>query len=269
MLIKKLILNPEFLLDSKTYKNAEADAAHCYLSISPYLKKNKKILEVGGGVHLLTSFLHQDYDITSIEPGGFTGFADELRNKILNQTKIKTHTTTVEKFTTDTKFDFIFSMNVLEHTDDIKQHIISCMNLLKDEHSLLFIQCPNYTFPFEPHFYKWFIPFLPNFTFTTLRRKKLIKELGNAKYENILNNLNFNCTYRNLQKLSPQIKFTHPLKDIFERLDNDATFRQRLSNNFIVKICYQLINLLKLKKLLISVFPKFLCPYLIMEIKNK
>ena len=47
---KKLLLNPEFLLHSQTYKKkAEADAAHCYLSISPYLKKNKKILEVGGG----------------------------------------------------------------------------------------------------------------------------------------------------------------------------------------------------------------------------
>jgi len=126
-----------------------------------------------GGIHLLTSFLQQDYDITSIEPGGFTGFTDELRNKILDQHKLKVHTTTLENFTTDTKFDFIFSMNVLEHTDDIKQHIISCMNLLKNEDSLLLIQCPNYTFPFEPHFYKLFIPFFPNFTFTTLRRKKV------------------------------------------------------------------------------------------------
>ena len=251
------------------YKNAQADAIHCYQGIEKYLDKDKKILEVGGGIHLLTSFLHQDYDITSIEPGGFTGFTDELRNKILDQHKLNVHTTTLENFTTDSKFDFIFSMNVLEHTDDIKQHITSCMNLLKDEHSLLFIQCPNYTFPFEPHFYKWFIPFFPNFTFATLRKKKLMKELGNAKYENILNNLNFDCTYRNLQKLPLPIKFTHPLQDIFTRLDNDVTFKQRLCNNFIVKICFQLINLLRIKKLLISVFPKFLCPYLIMEIRKK
>ena len=250
------------------FNNAKADAIHCYQSIEKYLDKDKKILEVGGGIHLLTSFLHQDYDITSIEPGGFTGFTDELRNKILDQHKLKVHTTALEKFTTDTKFEFIFSMNVLEHTDDIKQHIISCMNLLKDEYSLLFIQCPNYTFPFEPHFYKWFIPFFPNFTFATLRRKRLMKELGKDRYENILNNLNFDCTYRNLKKLPLPIKFIHPLQDIFNRLDNDATFRQRLCSNFIVKICYQLINLFKIKKLFISVFPKFLCPYLIMEIRK-
>ena len=255
--------------DQLTYfNNAKADTIHCYQNIKKYLHKDKKILEVGGGIHLLTSFLHQDYDITSIEPGGFIGFTDELRNKILDQHKLKVHTTTVENFTTDIKFDFIFSMNVLEHSDDIKQHIVSCMNLLKDEHSLLSIRCPNYTFPFEPHFYKWFIPFFPNFTFATLRRKKLMEELGKDKYENILNFLNFNCTYLNLQKLHLPIKFTHPLKDIFDRLDSDTTFRQRLCNNFIVKICYQLINLLKIKKILISVFPKFLCPYLIMEIRK-
>ena len=265
-----LNLNINITDDQKTYLfNAKADAIHCYQSIEKYLDRDKKILEVGGGIHLLTSFLHQDYDITSIEPGGFTGFTDELRNKILDQHKLKVRTTTIEKFSTDAKFDFIFSMNVLEHTDDIKQHIISCMNLLKDEYSLLFIQCPNYTFPFEPHFYKWFIPFFPNFTFATLRRKKLIKELGNDRYDNILNNLNFDCTYRNLQKLPLPIKFTHPLQDIFNRLDNDVTFRQRLCNNFIVKICYQFINLLRIKKLLISVFPKFLCPYLIMKIRKK
>ena len=275
MLIDKYLqnnlnLNINITDDQKTYLfNAKADAIHCYQSIKKYLDRDKKILEVGGGIHLLTSFLHQDYDITSIEPGGFTGFTDELRNKILDQHKLKVRTTTIEKFSTDAKFDFIFSMNVLEHTDDIKQHIISYMNLLKDEYSLLFIQCPNYTFPFEPHFYKWFIPFFPNFTFATLRRKKLIKELGNDRYDNILNNLNFDCTYRNLQKLPLPIKFIHPLQDIFNRLDNDVTFRQRLCNNFIVKICYQFINLLRIKKLLISVFPKFLCPYLIMKIRKK
>jgi hypothetical protein len=93
-----------------------------------------------GGIHLLTSFLHQDYNITLIEPGGFTSFTDELRDKILDKHNLKKlHTTTVENFTTDIKFDFIFFINLLEHTDGTKQHTISCMNLLKDDYSLLFI----------------------------------------------------------------------------------------------------------------------------------
>ena len=57
------------------YYNAKADAIYCYQVIEKYLHKDKKILEVGG-IHLLTSFLHQNYDITSIEPGGFAGFTD-------------------------------------------------------------------------------------------------------------------------------------------------------------------------------------------------
>jgi 2-polyprenyl-3-methyl-5-hydroxy-6-metoxy-1,4-benzoquinol methylase len=255
--------------DQITYlEYAKSDAIHCYQGIEKYLSKDKKILEVGGGIHLLTSFLHQNYDITFIEPGGFTGFTDELRNKILDQHKLKVHTTTLENFTTDTKFDFIFSMNVLEHTDDIEQHIISCINLLKDEYSLLFIQCPNYTFPFEPHFYKWFIPFFPNFTFSTLRRKKLIKELGNDRYENILNNLNFDCTFFKIKKLNFSIKFIHPLRDIFDRIDQDSVFRERLLKNLLVRICYKIIIFLRIKKIITYFFPISLTPYLIMEIKK-
>ena len=223
---------------------------------------------MGGGIHLLTSFLNKDYDITSIEPGGFANFIDDLRNKILDQHKLNVHTTTLEKFGTDTKFDLIFSMNVLEHTDDIKQHFISCMNLLKDEHSLLFIQCPNFAFPFEPHFYKWFIPFFPKFTFATVRRKKLIKELGKDRYENILNNLNFDCTFFKIKKINFSIKFIHPLKDIFDRIDQDSVFKERLLKNLLVRLCYNIIIFLRIKKILTYFFPISLTPYLIMEIKK-
>ena len=95
--------------------------------------------------------------------GGFTGFTDDLRNQILDKNKLNVFTTTLENFKTDEKYDFIFSMNVLEHTKDINLHIKSCLKLLKDENSILFIQCPNYSFPFEAHFHEFFIPFIPKF----------------------------------------------------------------------------------------------------------
>ena len=139
--------------DLKNYFiNARADAAHCYQFIKEHLHKNKKILEVGGGVHLLTSFLNQEYDVTSVEPGGFTSYTNNLRNKILSKKNLKVQTAKLENFRTEEKFDLIFSMNVLEHTDDIETHLRSCINLLRNENSLLLIQCPNYTFPFESHF---------------------------------------------------------------------------------------------------------------------
>lgn len=251
------------------YNNAKADAIHCYQFLKEHLHKDKKVLEVGGGAHLLTSFLNQEYDVTSIEPGGFTDYTNELRDKILSKNNLKVHTTTLENFDTDEKFDLIFSMNVLEHTEDIEVHLKSCINLLKDEKSLLLIQCPNYTFPFEGHFYKWFIPFMPNFTFKYLRKKNLIKQMGENRYNNLFNILNFNCNYFKIKNLNLPIIFKHPLKNIFDRIENDAVFKKRLFQNKIVKLCYKLINFLKIKNLLITAYPKFLSPYLIMEIKKK
>tara|TARA_Y100000389_G_scaffold161261_1_gene163647 strand:+ start:419 stop:1264 length:846 start_codon:yes stop_codon:yes gene_type:complete len=250
------------------YENAKADSIYCYSKISDFLSADKKILEVGGGIHLLTSFLNEEFNITSIEPAGFAAYADELRNQILSKNKLNVYTTTLEDFDTNEKFDFIFSMNVLEHTEDINAHLQSCLRLLKDKNSLIYIQCPNYTFPFESHFYKWFIPFLPKFTFKCLRKKSLIKQLGKEKYNNILNFLNFNCTYFKIKRLNLPITFIHPLKDIFDRLDSDLEFRKRLFNNSLIKISYNLIKFLKIKSLLVSIYPKFLCPYLIFTLKK-
>ena len=253
---------------SEYFKNVQSDAIHCFDCIKKYLKKDQKILEVGGGIHFLTNFLDLEYDITSIEPGQFAGFADKMRSQALNQKQLKVHTMTLEDFKTDEKFDLIFSMNVLEHTDNIETHLRCCINLLKDESSLLLIQCPNYTFPFESHFYKWFIPFMPSFTFKYLRKKSLIKQMGDDRYNNIFNSLNFNCTYFKIKNLNLPIAFKHPLKDIFDRIENDAVFKERLFQNSIVKLSYKLINFLRIKNLLIAVYPKSVCPYLIMEIKK-
>lgn len=250
-------------------KNAKADALHCYSTIAPYLKKNKKVLEVGGGIHLLTRYMHDlGYDITSVEPGGFAEYIDSLRIKLISKTDLKIFTTSLEKFQSKQKFDFIFSMNVLEHTDNIKEHICCCVKLLKDKNSLLFIQCPNYVFPFEPHFYKWFIPFLPKFTFTYLSKKKLIKVLGQEQYANTLKHLNFNCTYFNIKKLNFNIKFIHPLKNIFDRMNQDSVFKERLLKNLLVRICYNIIIFLGIKKILTYLYPISLTPYLIIKIKK-
>ena len=251
------------------YNNAKADAIHCYESIKGYLDKNKKILEVGGGIHLLTSFLSQEYDVTSVEPGGFTNYTDNLRNKILSKNNLKVVTTTLENFKTNDKFDFIFSMNVLEHTINIEEHLKSCMNLLRNNNSVLFILCPNYAFPFEGHFYKWFIPFLPKFTLTKIRKKQLIREFGLDTYQNIIGSLNFDCTYFKINKIKLPITFENPLKNIFDRINIDPVFKRRLFQNAIIKNFYKIIIYTFLKKILINIYPVSLSPYLIMKIKKK
>jgi 2-polyprenyl-3-methyl-5-hydroxy-6-metoxy-1,4-benzoquinol methylase len=262
--------NIDISKDQNVYiKNAKSDALHCYSTIFPYLKKDKKILEVGGGIHLLTRCMHDlGYNITSIEPGGFAEYIDNLRIQLTNKTNLRIFTTSLEKFQDQEKFDFIFSMNVLEHTDNIEEHIRCCIRLLKDENSLLFIQCPNYTFPFEPHFYKWFIPFLPKFTFAYFRKTKLIKALGQEEYTGTLKHLNFNCTYFKIKKLNFNIKFIHPLMNIIDRMNQDSVFKERLLKNLIIRICYNIIIFLQIKKVLTYFYPISLCPYLIMKIKK-
>ena len=260
--------NEDFNFTKNYYENATADAVHCYGSIKKFLKKDKDILEIGGGIHLLTSFLNQEYKITSIEPGGFTGFTDGIRNQIMNKNKLNIHTTTLEEFKTNKKFDFIFSMNVLEHTKDIINHLNCCVKLLKNDNSIIFIQCPNYTFPFEPHFYEFFLPFFPNFTFKKIKRQKLIKKFGEKNYESILENLNFNCTYSNIKNENFKIQFINPLKDIFDRILVDEKFKERILSNFFVKITYKFIRLLKLEKFLFKFFPNFISPYMVFIIKK-
>ena len=258
--------NPEFKSYKKYFVNAKSDAFQCYSLIQQYLNKNIEILEIGGGIHLLTSYLNQNYKILSIEPGGFNPIADKLRKEITKE-KLYISKSKLENFKTKKKFDLIFSMNVLEHTSNIHNHIKACLKLLKNKNSTLLIFCPNYVFPFEPHFYKWFIPFFPRTTFKFFK-KKLIIEFDKNKYKRILNSLNFNSNFFKIKSFNLKINFIHPINYIFNRIDEDIIFRDRLFQNKAIKIFFYLIKFFKLQKILTFIMPISISPYLIMTIKK-
>lgn len=252
----------------KYLSNAITDAEFTLKLLEPYLNHKIKILEVGGGLHLLSSYLlKQGYKITSIEPGGYSFYVDKLRKNILNILDNKnTYTTSLEDFDTKDKFDLIFSINVLEHTESILEHIECQINLLKDKSSKALFRAPNYNFPFEPHFYKFFIPFLPNFTFKSLYRKKLIEEYGERRYLEIFESLNFDCKFSFINKYF-SIDIKNPLSEIIKRLESDKIFNERILKNNKVKIIYKTLNFFKLNYLL-NFLPKRFYPYLIFEIKK-
>jgi len=257
------------------YENSKADAVYGLSSISKYITKDIKILEVGGGLHFLSTFLNQNgYNITSLEPSGFSDYINIMRNnviKIISQLNVNTITSSLEKFSEEninSKYDFIFSINVLEHSKDVKMHIKKCLDILSSSKGLLLIRCPNYFFPFEGHFYKFFIPFFPKFTFEQLMKNKLIKNIGEQRYFDILNHLNFDCDYRKIKKFGFNIKFLNPLKDIFNRIEIDNSFKDRLFSNKQIKIIYKILILLRLKKIMINLFPISFNPYMIMEIRK-
>jgi hypothetical protein len=113
-----------------------------------------------------------------------------------------------------------------------------------------------------------FIPFFPEFTFKNLLKKKLIKNLGEKNYYDLINNINFKCSYFNIKKNFSNLNFVNPLKEILNRLETDVMFRKRIFNNSFLKYFYLFISFLKIKNLLIKFFPIFWNPYLIIEIKK-
>ena len=81
-------------------------------------------------------------------------------------------------------FDYIFCANVVEHVQDQKEFFDSIIPKLKVNGVFRFI-CPNYLFPYEPHF--GFLS-LPSKTITRIIQRKKIQ---NSEIAEIYNDLSF------------------------------------------------------------------------------
>ncbi|MDH5276770.1 MAG: class I SAM-dependent methyltransferase [Gammaproteobacteria bacterium] len=116
------------------------------------------ILEVGGGVFILACQLAREgFAITSIEPtgAGFGAF-EELGSAVLAFAVRDGSAPTVvrcraEDFRAEARVALAFSVNVMEHVDAPDVVIGRLSALLSPGGSYRFL-CPNYLFPYEPHF---------------------------------------------------------------------------------------------------------------------
>ncbi len=116
------------------------------------------VLEVGGGVFILACQLAREgFAITSIEPTG-TGFGafEALGAAVLAFAARDGAVPSVirskaEDFSSDRRFHFAFSMNVMEHVEAPGKVIAAVSAVLVPGASYRFL-CPNYLFPYEPHF---------------------------------------------------------------------------------------------------------------------
>lgn len=116
------------------------------------------ILEVGGGAFLLTYELAREgYAITAIEPTGVGfGALEELGDLVLalaarDGIVPKVVRCKAEEFRSDAPFEFAFSVNVMEHIEAPSVAIERVSASLAPGGSYRFL-CPNYLFPYEPHF---------------------------------------------------------------------------------------------------------------------
>jgi 2-polyprenyl-3-methyl-5-hydroxy-6-metoxy-1,4-benzoquinol methylase len=135
-----------------------------------------RILEVGAGYGLASICLAMmGFSVTALEPGD-TGFKAYIGTSAafarvceIKLDHIETGAETAN-FIDRPKFDLIVSNNVLEHVHVLDQATGNLVLALKDD-GIMIHSCPNYAFPYEPHFGIPLIPFFPLLTKYLLPKK--------------------------------------------------------------------------------------------------
>ncbi|MGN6087557.1 class I SAM-dependent methyltransferase [Trinickia sp.] len=116
------------------------------------------ILEIGAGALMLSCMLAREgYDVTAVEPVG-DGFShlSKLQRVVLEYAnehgaQPKLIRAPGEDLSVKNQFDYAFSVNVMEHVGDVARVLENVYASLKPGGTYRFI-CPNYAFPYEPHF---------------------------------------------------------------------------------------------------------------------
>ena len=122
------------------------------------LRAGAQVLEVGAGALLLScQLVREGFRVVALEPcgSGFSHF-DRMRDmvkrlaqemgccpEILDQP--------AERLDIVERFDYAFSVNVMEHVDDVPAVLATVAASLNSGATYRFT-CPNYSFPYEPHF---------------------------------------------------------------------------------------------------------------------
>lgn len=149
---------PDLLPMFDTYA-AEAAFGRRYISSDlDRLHFGAKVLEVGAGSLLLScQLVREGFLVTAIEPigDGFSHF-DRMRRVVLEKAHSLGCCPTIldlpaERFAAVNSFDYAFSVNVMEHVGDVERVLANVGKSLIIGSTYRFT-CPNYLFPYEPHF---------------------------------------------------------------------------------------------------------------------
>lgn len=149
---------PELLPLFNTYQ-AEAVFGRNYIeSDLRRLRPGARILEVGAGSFLLSCQLAREgFDVTALEPvgEGFSHF-DQMRQLVLVEARSQGCCPTIFNYPAEAidavdRFDYAFSVNVMEHVNDVSSVLEKVGQSLVVGAGYRFT-CPNYLFPYEPHF---------------------------------------------------------------------------------------------------------------------
>lgn len=148
-----------YLLSLLDIYAAEAVFGRHYISAdTALLKPGARIIEVGAGAFLLSCQLAREgFEVTALEPTGL-GFShfEQLRELVRDRAEslgCLPHVVDLpaEDFAGKNTYNFAFSVNVMEHVNDVPRVMANIADCLVTGASYRFT-CPNYLFPYEPHF---------------------------------------------------------------------------------------------------------------------
>jgi 2-polyprenyl-3-methyl-5-hydroxy-6-metoxy-1,4-benzoquinol methylase len=235
--------------------------------------------EIGSGIGLLSRMVaEKGHNVIATEPATSGFGVVKVLQKVIEEsfvTDSKTpiyYSATAEDLTLELQeeylsFDYIFCANVVEHVINLSRFFDAILPLKSQKGTFRFV-CPNYTFPYEPHF-----GFITLFSkkLTYIFYKKRIQKLAVQRDEDLVEfykDLSFPTIRkinRILKKSGFKIEFnTNATKKYILRTLNDEYFakRKKVISSVVKIVSKPLLYILWLP-------PKSLLPIIDCNIKSK
>jgi SAM-dependent methyltransferase len=182
--------------DPDYFKLSDEEAAFGFSEIAGIIARQARpglrCLEIGSGPGLLLGRLQShfpDCRFEGIEPvGSGFGKTEAPLAIIAARADLTIHRCGYEDFTPKQPYDVIFSINVFEHVGSWRHYLTRIHELLAPG-GVAVILCPNYAFPWEPHFR------LPIFLTKSLTHRLFARRIAdfeqNQDYHGLWASLNF------------------------------------------------------------------------------
>ena len=149
---------PQLLPLFDTYAEEASFGWRYIASDLEHLQAGARVIEVGAGSLLLScQLVRAGFNVTALEPigSGFSHF-EQMRQMVQQRAAAlgclpRVVDLPAEDFAEKNGYDFAFSVNVMEHVNDVPSVMANIADCLVAGASYRFT-CPNYLFPYEPHF---------------------------------------------------------------------------------------------------------------------